>query len=82
MPSIRTGNYGPVMAALASTREAFVRAALGDRAADREAVSVAAALADFWAWRTLRREAELSQEEVIRAVSRAVVRVATDATPS
>ncbi len=63
------------MKALRGVRDAFVRAALGDAAADPEAVGVATALVDFWAWRTLRREAALSQDQAIRAVTAAVQRV-------
>lgn len=65
----------PVMEGLAATRDAFVRAAFVGAPADRAAAGVAAALVDFWAWRTLRREVGLTQEEAIRAVSAALVGV-------
>ncbi len=66
----------PIMEGLVTIRDAFVRAALVDAAADREPVGLATALVDFWAWRTLRREVGLTQEEVIRVVTETVKRAA------
>ena len=63
------------MARLREVRDAFVRAALAPAHADREAAGVVTALVDFWAWRTLRRDVGLTQEEVFRAVTQAVERV-------
>lgn len=57
-----------VMGGLAATRDAFVREALTPAGASPEAVAVTTALVDFWAWRTLRREAGLTQDEVVRVV--------------
>lgn len=62
------------MAHLLEVRNAFVRGALG-AAAGPEAVGVATALVDFWAWRTLRREVGLTQEQVIEAVVKTVGRI-------
>lgn len=58
----------PVLQAQRAVRDAFVRAALEGTGASREAVAVATALVDFWAWRTLRREVGLSQEQASDAV--------------
>lgn len=59
----------PVLEGLGRVRDAFVRAALAPAAADRPTVGVVTALVDFWAWRTLRREVGLTQEEAIRRVT-------------
>ena len=64
------------MAHLREVRDGFVRAALAPARAARETVGVAMALVDFWAWRTLRREVGLTQEEVIRSVAETVGRAA------
>lgn len=64
------------MSAQRAVRDAFVQAALGESADQRETAGVVAALVDFWAWRTLRREVGLSQAEAIRAVTVAVQRLA------
>ena len=58
----------PVLQAQRAVRDAFVHAALEGTGASREAVAVATALVDFWAWRTLRREVGLSQEQASNAV--------------
>lgn len=67
------------MSAQRATRDAFVQAALGESGDQRETAGVVAALVDFWAWRTLRREVGLSQAEAIRAVTVAVQRLVTAA---
>jgi len=68
-PEIQLG-----MAHLREMRAALVRGALVG--AGPGAVGVAAALVDFWAWRTLRREVGLSQEQAIDAVVETVRRLA------
>jgi len=65
----------PVVDRQGALRDAFVDAALGP-GTDPKIAGVIAALVDFWAWRTLRRERGLSQEEVISTVTAAVQRVA------
>ncbi len=67
------------MSAQRATRDAFVQAALGESGDQRQTAGVVAALVDFWAWRTLRREVGLSQAEAIRAVTVAVQRLVTAA---
>lgn len=57
-------------------RDAFVRGALAPARASRETMAIATALVDFWAWRTLRREVGLTQEEVINTVRETVKRIA------
>lgn len=64
------------MAHLREVRDAFVRAALAPARPGGGAAGVVTALVDFWAWRTLRREVGLAQEEVIRSVIETVGRVA------
>lgn len=71
----------PLMAGLRRARDAFVRAALARARGGRDLVGVVTALVDYWAWRTLRREVGLTQEEVIRGVTEAVQRVAGGALP-
>lgn len=66
----------PAVARLRSLRDAFVSAATERLALDREAVAAATALADFWAWRTLRRDAGLSQLSAIQAAGAAIERIA------
>ena len=66
---------------LRGLRDAFVNAALGPAQTDRQGIGVAMALVDFWAWRTLRRELDLTQEEVIGFVTTAVQRAAGIAVP-
>ncbi len=61
---------------LREVRDAFIRGALAPAGASRETTAIAAALVDFWAWRTLRREVGLTQEEVIRVVIETVKRAA------
>lgn len=75
-PQIQLG-----MAHLREVRDAFVRAALARTGAGREAVGAVTALVDFWAWRTLRREVGLTQEEVIRGVTEVVGRTAGTGRP-
>lgn len=64
----------PVMDRLRAHRDAFVGAALEGLGAGRQAAGIVTALVDFWAWRTLRREVGLTQEEAIRGVTEAVGR--------
>lgn len=64
------------MERLRGLREAFVRAALVPIAAGREVTGVVNALVDYWAWRTLRREAGFTQEEAVTHVAEAVGRIA------
>jgi AcrR family transcriptional regulator len=64
----------PLLEAQRAVRDAFVRAALEGMRASPEEVAVAIALVDFWAWRTLRRDVGLSQEEAVRAVSATIQR--------
>jgi hypothetical protein len=70
------GELQPAMARLRALRNAFVSAAVGSLRLDREAVAAITALADFWAWRTLRRDVGLSQPAAIDAVGAAIERVA------
>lgn len=63
------------MAHLRELQNAFVRGAMG-AGVGPEAVGVARALMDFWAWRTLRREVGLTQEQAIEAVVTTVGRLA------
>ncbi len=65
----------PVMEGLRSLRDAFVRAALKHTTADRGSEGSVTALVDFWAWRTLRRDVGLTQEEVMHGVTKAVGRI-------
>lgn len=59
----------PAMEGLRVGRDAFVRVALAGAGAGRDAVAVVTALVEFWAWRILRRDVGLTQEEAIRAVT-------------
>lgn len=77
IPEIQFG-----MAHLREMRAAFVRGALALAAAGPEAVGVATALADFWAWHTLRREVGLTQEHAIDAVVKTVARITGIAPPA
>jgi len=70
-PEIRFG-----MKHLREWRDAFVRGALAPARPSRETMAIATALVDFWAWRTLRREVGLTQEEVINTVTETVKRIA------
>lgn len=65
----------PVMERLSVLRDAFIRAALVQAGADRLIVASVAALTDYWAWRTLRRELNLTQEEAISGVTEAIRRI-------
>ena len=65
----------PVMERLSVLRDTFVRAALVQTGADRLTVASVAALTDYWAWRTLRRELNLTQEEAISSVTEAIRRI-------
>ncbi len=65
----------PVLAGQRAARDACVQAALAQTATSRETAAVATAAADFWTWRTLRRDAGLTQEEVIHAVTTTIQRV-------
>lgn len=56
-------------------RDAFVQGALVPAPATREATAIATALVDYWAWRTLRREIGLTQEEVIQTVTKTLTQV-------
>lgn len=76
-PEIQLG-----MAHLREMRAAFVRGALAGAEVGPEAVGVATALVNFWAWRTLRREVGLTQEQAIEAVVKTVGRVAGVAPPA
>jgi AcrR family transcriptional regulator len=62
----------PVMERLRALRDGFLRAAFPGARTDSDIVAVGTALLDFWAWRILRREVGLSQEEAIRAVTEAL----------
>ncbi len=66
----------PTMERLRGLREAFVRAALASVSASREVTGLVNALVDYWAWRTLRREAGFTQEEAVTHVAEAIQRVA------
>ncbi len=66
----------PVMKRLCELRDAFVRAALAQTGDERLIVALITALMDYWAWRTLRRDVGLTQEEAISGVTVAVRRVA------
>ena len=66
----------PAVARLRALRNAFVSAAIEGLALDREAAAAVTALADFWAWRTLRRDVGLSQLSAIEAARAAVERIA------
>lgn len=70
------------MAHLREMRAAFVRGALTSAGAGPEAMGVATALVDFWAWRTLRREVGLTQEQAIGAIVETVRRLAGTAAPA
>lgn len=65
----------PVMERLRELRDAFVRAALAQTEGARLIVAPITALVDYWAWRTLRRDVGLTQEEAISGVTEAVRRV-------
>ncbi len=71
----------PVLEGLGRVRDAFVRAALASAQADRPTVGVVTALVDFWAWRTLRREVGLTQEEAIRRVTETVAQAVGPSRP-
>ncbi|MBI1892563.1 MAG: TetR/AcrR family transcriptional regulator [Candidatus Rokubacteria bacterium] len=64
------------MGRLRALRDASVRTALEPAEPAREAIGVVTALVDFWAWRTLRREVGLTQEEVISTVTETVKPIA------
>lgn len=66
----------PVMEGLRTVRDAFVHAALAPAETSQEVMAIATALVDFWAWRTLRQDVPLTQEEVIRVVTATLQRVA------
>ncbi len=66
----------PVLERLRELRDAFVRAAFAQTEADRLIAAPITALVDYWAWRTLRRDVKLTQEEAIGGVTEAVRRVA------
>lgn len=76
-PSVQLG-----MAHLREMRAAFVRGALAGAEVGPEAVGVATALVDFWAWRTLRREVGLTQEQAIGVIVETVRRLAGTAAPA
>src|SRR3990170_4818152 len=61
---------------LGEWRDTCVRSALAPTVPSRKVIAIATALVDFWAWRTLRREVGLTQEEVIRVVTETIQRVA------
>lgn len=63
---------GPLMERLRALRDRFVRAALPSGEKPPERLALATALLDFWAWRILRRELHLSQENAIRTVTTAL----------
>lgn len=65
----------PVLAGQRAARDAFVQTALAQTDTSRETAAAATALVDFWAWRTMRRDAGLTQEEVIHAVTTTIQRV-------
>jgi len=65
----------PALAGQRAAREAFVQTALAETGASRETAAVATALVDFWTWRTMRRDAGLTQEEVIHAVTITIQRI-------
>ena len=65
----------PVIAGQRAARDAFVQTALAQTGTSRETAAVATALVDFWTWRTMRRDAGLTQEEVIHAVTTTIQRV-------
>lgn len=71
----------PVMEGLRRVRDAFVQSALGSLKIGREAMGVVTALVDFWAWRVLRRDVGLIQEEVINGVTAALKRIARNIGP-
>ncbi len=60
------------MERLRALRDASLRTALEPAEPAREAIAITTALVDFWAWRTLRREVGLTQEEVINTVAETV----------
>lgn len=65
----------PVLAGQRAARDACVQTALAQTGTSRETAAAATALVDFWTWRTMRRDAGLTQEEVIHAVTTTIQRV-------
>lgn len=65
----------PVLAGQRAARDAFVQTALVETGASQETAAMATALVDFWTWRTMRRDAGRTQEEVIHAVTTTIQRV-------
>ena len=70
------GELQPAMARLRGLRNAFVSAAVAGLGLDRGAIAATAAMADFWAWRTLRRDVGLSQSSTVEAAGAAIERIA------
>ena len=66
----------PAMARLRALRNAFVDASLHGLGKRRETISAVAALMDFWAWRTLRRDVGLEQAAAVSTVTVAIERIA------
>lgn len=66
----------PAMERLRGLREALVQAALVGGETDRSARGIVSAMVDYWAWRTLRRDVGLTQDDAIAGVADAVRRVA------
>lgn len=65
----------PVLERQRAARDALIRTALHGVTTERHVEAVVAALVDFWAWRTLRREAGVPQEDAIQAVTEALKRI-------
>ena len=70
-----------VMEGLRRVRDAFVQSAMESLKIRRETKGVVTALVDFWAWRILRRDVGLTQEEVINGVTATVKQIARSIVP-